>query len=184
MGTANIDPSLKKLLKQRRLYLRKAKPGQHARGEETFFVLLDDGHEDGFQVGHVVEVAGGLAWIAYARAQGYASRKVAVGLPSFEAAVQAVIDHARYDDILRATEARSGTVTTYTAVVDEGHAEWLAALEEPKGITHLGNGRVQFTESAVAFLRNPPMPLALYLEVQADNELVLDLCSYRLTRDR
>jgi hypothetical protein len=94
MDAARIDRSLQKLLQQRRLYLRKAEPGQHHRGEETFFVLLDDGHQDGFQVGHVVRVAGGLAWIAYARTNGHVTSQFP-GLPNFEAAVHTVIDHAR-----------------------------------------------------------------------------------------
>ncbi|TXS35603.1 hypothetical protein EAO75_43920 [Streptomyces sp. uw30] len=184
MDKARIDPSLTKLLKERGLYLRKAQPGQHVAHEETLLVRVADGSPDGFQVGHVVSAAGGMTWIPYARTGGHHTSKVGAGLLSFAAAVQAVVEHARYDDILRAVEAKSGRGTTYTAVVDEGHAEWLAALEEPKGITNLGNGRVRFTESAVAFLRNPPMPLSLYVQVHGADELALDLCSYKLTRDR
>jgi hypothetical protein len=184
MDMARIDPSLTKLLKERGLHLRKAKPGRHVGDEETFLVLVDDGHPDGFQVGHVVAAAGGMTWLPYARTDGGRTRQVGVGLLSFGAAIQAVVEHARFDDILRAVEARSGRGTTYSAVVDEGHAEWLAALEEPEGITNLGNGRVRFTESAVAFLRNPPSPLNLYVQVHGADELALDLCSYKLTRDR
>ncbi|MFE6613214.1 hypothetical protein [Amycolatopsis sp. NPDC057786] len=39
------------------------------------------------------------------------------------------------------------------------------------------------TEAAVVYLRNPPSPLSLYVQVQGD-ELVVDLVPYKLTRDR
>lgn len=82
------------------------------------------GRPGGFPVGHVMAVAGGGAWLAYTR--------VAAGLPTLDAAIRAVLDRARYADILRAVEQSSAAVTTtYTAVVDQGHAEWPRALGEP-----------------------------------------------------
>ncbi|MGY6655005.1 hypothetical protein ACXIZN_22835 [Amycolatopsis sp. TRM77291] len=179
----NIGAAVRRLLEQRKLFL---KP-EHDDFGKVVYVCVDDGAPGGFPVGHVIPTAGGGAWLAYARVpQGgsFGTAQVAVGLPTFDAAIRAVLDHARSADILRAVERSPGAATrTYTAVVDPGHAEWLTTLEEPQGITHLGGGRVRFTEAAVAYLRNPPSPLSLYLQVQ-DDELVVDLVPYKLTRDR
>jgi hypothetical protein len=180
---ANIGSAVRTLLRQRNLFVK----SEHDGSENVVYVCVDDGAPGGFPVGHVIEAAGGRVWLAYARVrtQGvFRNREVAVGLPSCDEAIRAVVEHASYADILRTAERSSAAATTtYVAVVDPGHAEWLAALEEPKGITHLGDGRVRFTESAVAYLRKPPPPLSLYVEVQGD-ELVVDLVPYQLTRER
>lgn len=177
-----VGAAVRRLLEQRNLFLRT----EHDRFEEVVFVCVDDGEPGGYPVGHVMGASGGGAWRAYARVpQGtwFGDARVATGLATVDDAIRAVLEHARYADYLRAVERSAGTVTkTYTAAVDPGHAEWLTTLEEPEGITHLGDGRVRFTESAVAYLRNPPTQLGLFVEVQGD-DLVLDLTPYKLTRD-
>ncbi|WP_340687616.1 hypothetical protein LCL61_16455 [Amycolatopsis coloradensis] len=178
-----IGATVRRLLEQRKLFL---KP-EHDDLGKVVYVCVDDRTPGGFPVGHVIATAGGRAWLAYARIPKggfHEIAQVAAGLPTFDAAIRAVLDHARSADILRAVErSPRAAAKTYTAIVDPGHAEWLTTLEEPQGITHLGNGRVRFTEAAVAYLRNPPSPLSLYVQVQGD-ELVVDLVPYKLTRDR
>ncbi|MEV4449128.1 hypothetical protein [Streptomyces mirabilis] len=49
-------------------------------------------------------------------------------------AVSAVLDHARYGDVMFALEQQSGSVVTYIAEVHRDHATRLAALDEPEGI--------------------------------------------------
>ncbi|MFJ8914822.1 hypothetical protein [Amycolatopsis sp. NPDC102389] len=179
---ADVGAAVRKLLEQRNLFLKT----EHDGPEKIVYVCVDDGEPGGYPVGHAIGTAGGV-WLAYARVpQGtyFDSAQVAVGLPTCDAAVRAVLDHARYADYLRAVERSPGRATkTYTAVVDPGHAEWLAKLEEPRGITRLSDDKVRFTESAVAYLRNPPPPLSLFVEVQGD-QLILDFTTYKLTRDR
>ncbi|MBE1579096.1 hypothetical protein ACFORH_21745 [Amycolatopsis roodepoortensis] len=179
---ADVGAAVRKLLEQRNLFLKTEHDGR----EKIVYVCVDDGASGGLPVGHAIGTAGGV-WLAYARVpQGnyYGNAQVAVGLPTCDAAVRAVLDHARYADILRSVERSSGRAArTYTAVVDPGHAEWLATLEEPKGITQLGKGKVRFTEAAVAYLRNPPPPLSLFVEVKGDH-LILDYMTYDLTPDR
>ncbi|WP_075027157.1 hypothetical protein [Streptomyces mirabilis] len=68
--------------------------------------------------------------------------------------MNAVLDPARYGDVMFALEQRSGSVVTYIAEVHRDHATRLAALDEPEGITRLGNGTVRFTSPAVAHLRS------------------------------
>lgn len=180
---ADVGAAVRRLLEQRNLFL---KP-EHDDFGKVVYVCVDDGTTGGFPVGHVIPTAGGGAWLAYARIPqrgSFGTAQVAVGVPTFDAAIRAVLDHARSADILRAAERSQGAAArTYTAVVDPGHAEWLGTLEEPAGITQLGNGRVRLTEAAVAYLRNPPSPLSLYVQVQGD-ELVVDLVPYKLARDR
>lgn len=62
-------------------------------------------------------------------------------------------------------------------------AEWLADRAEPAGIIHLGNGRVHLTESAFAYLRNPPPSVGLFLFVTDSNKLWIDGDTYPMTRD-
>ncbi|RSN63544.1 hypothetical protein DMH01_13325 [Amycolatopsis sp. WAC 04182] len=179
---ADVGAAVRKLLEQRNLFLKTEHDGR----EKIVYVCVDDGAPGGLPVGHVIGKAGGV-WLAYARVpQGdyFGSAQVALGLTTCDEAVRAVLDHARYSDILRAVERSSGGVAkTYTAVVDPGHAEWLGTLEEPAGITLLGDGKVRFTESAIAYLRKPPPPLSLFVEVQGDR-LILDFMTYDLTPDR
>jgi hypothetical protein len=179
---AEIGAAVRKLLEQRNLFVKT----EHDGPEKIVYVCVDDGAPGGLPIGHVIGTPGGV-WLAYARVpQGtyFGSAQVARGLPTCDAAIRAVLDKARYTDVLRSIERKSATATkTYTAVVDPGHAEWLAQLEQPQGITRLGNDKVRFTEAAVAYLRNPPPPLSLFVEVQGD-ELVLDYMTYKLARDR
>jgi len=179
---ADVGAAVRSLLEQRNLFLKT----EHDGSEKIVYVCVDDGMPGGLPVGHAIRTAGGV-WLAYARVpQGDypGTAQVAVGLPTCDAAIRAVLDHARYADILRSVERSTGAAAkTYTAVVDPGHAEWLTTLEEPQGITHLGNGEVRFTEAAIAYLRNPPPPLSLFIEVQGD-QLILDFMTYRLTQDR
>lgn len=69
---------------------------------------------------------------------------------------------------------------TYIADVDPAYGEWLTQLD---GITHLGDGRVQLTDDAVAFLRNPPSEVGLFVSIEGD-DLFLDFHMYKLKRVR
>ncbi|MGW1882398.1 hypothetical protein [Streptomyces sp. NPDC001970] len=121
---------------------------------------------------------------AYARARPgrvFANDQVDARLLNVEEAVRAVLDHARYGDVLFALEQGAGSDATYTAEVHRAHAAWLAALAEPEGITHLGNGRVRFTGPAVAYLRGLPERLGCH--VDDEDRLRLAGESYRLVRE-
>ncbi|MEU3766690.1 hypothetical protein AB0E55_16660 [Amycolatopsis keratiniphila] len=141
----HVGAAVRRLLEQRNLFLKT----ENDDVGKVVYVCVDDRTPGGFPVGHVIATAGGRTWLAYARVPkgGFHDiAQVAVGVPTFDAAIRAVLDHARSADILRAVERSPGAATkTYTAVVDPGHAEWLTTLEEPQGITHLGGGRVRFT---------------------------------------
>lgn len=179
MGLTNVDPSLKRELQQRKLFLRAEDVGHPW---EVVYVCVDDGHPGGFPVGHVMPAGGRPPWSAYARVRPhspFSNDKVAAGLPSMEAAIRIVLAHAHYGDIMAALEHDSGT---YTAKVHEVHAEWLASLDEPRGITRLGNDRVRFTSAAVAYLRSLPDHLDCHLD--SEDRLWIAGDPYKLTRDR
>ncbi|WP_392753198.1 hypothetical protein [Streptomyces sp. LN590] len=174
-----IDRSLTRLLKQRRLFLTR----ERSDAAEIVYVCVDDGLPGGYPVGYVIPSRTGT-WFAYARARPgrvFANDQVDAGLLSVEEAVRAVLDHARYGDVLFALEQRAGSDATYTAEVHRAHATWLAALAEPEGITHLGNGRVRFTGPAVAYLRGLPERLGCHVE--DEDRIHLGGKSYRLTRE-
>ncbi|MET9582069.1 hypothetical protein ABZY10_02905 [Streptomyces sp. NPDC006539] len=174
-----IDRSLTRLLKQRRLFLTR----ERSDAAEIVYVCVDDGLPGGYPVGYVIPSRTGT-WFAYARARPgrvFANDQVDAGLLSAEEAVRAVLDHARYGDVLFALEQRAGSDATFTAEVHRAHATWLAALAEPEGITHLGNGRVRFTGPAVAYLRGLPERLGCH--VDDEDRIHLGGESYRLTRE-
>jgi hypothetical protein len=110
---------------------------------------------------------------------------VAGGLRGIEAAIHAVLDHAHYGDIMAALERKSGNNATYTATVYEGQAAWLATLDEPDGITHLGGGAVRFTSPAIAYMRSLPEHVgSTGCRVDNEDRLWIAGSSYRLTRER
>ena len=75
--------------------------------------------------------------------------------------------------------------TTYTVVMDEAWAEWVAGVDELQGtVAHLGNGRVRFNETAIAYLRCPRPPLGMYIHVNDDNKLFVDFAFFDLVPDR
>ncbi len=68
----------------------------------------------------------------------------------------------------------------YTANMDEASASWLAGLDEPQGITHLGNGKVRFSQSAYSYLRNVPPHMDVHID--SHDRICLSEGSYQLTR--
>ncbi|MCX5195531.1 hypothetical protein OOK31_16730 [Streptomyces sp. NBC_00249] len=182
MDINRIGRALKEQLKVRRLFLFREPASPHDRGEVTVSVRLDDGHPDGFPVGHVVSTPS--TWIAYARVphgNSFRNREF-LGPLTYEEALERVVTFARYDDLLRHSE-RAGRARTYSVVMGVERAEWLAGHTEPAGITHLGGGRVRLTESAVAYLRNPPPSVGLFLFVTDRDKLWIDGDTYPMTRD-
>nr|BFD86126.1 hypothetical protein StreXyl84_55270 [Streptomyces sp. Xyl84] len=164
MKLSRIDRSVTKLLQRRKLFLKQEQEDDLG---EVVYVCVDDGEPGGFPVGHVMPVAQGRAWLAFARVRPghpFGTDQVAAGLPSVEDALRAVLDHAHYGDIMASLAQESGSTTTYTADVDVEQARWLAALDEPEGMTHLGRGRVRFTGSAVAYLRSLPEHLDCHVD--------------------
>lgn len=176
---AVIESSLATMLKQRRLFLTR----ERSDAAEIVYVCVDDGLPGGYPVGYVIPSRAGT-WFAYARARPgrvFACDQVDAGLLSIDAAVRAVLDHARYGDVLYALEQGAGSDAAYTTEVRQDHAVWLAALAEPEGITHLGNGRVRFTGPAVAYLRGLPERLGCH--VDDEDRIRLAGESYRLIRE-
>ncbi|MFF3653948.1 hypothetical protein [Streptomyces olivochromogenes] len=177
-----IDGSLARVLKHRRLFLSL----ERNEAVEIVYVCVDDGLPGGFPIGHVIATgaSGAGTWSAYARARPgrvFANDQVATGLLSVGEAVGAVLDHARYGDVMFALEQQSGTVVTYIAEVHRDYAAHLAALDEPEGITHLGNGTVRFTSPAVAYLRS--LPERLDCRIDGENRIRLAGESYPLIRE-
>ncbi|MFF3838228.1 hypothetical protein [Streptomyces sp. NPDC001930] len=176
-----ITPALKERLRVRNLFLYK-EPSIGGLGEQAVSVRLNDGASDGFPIGHVV--SSGSTWVSYARVPhgGTFRNREFLGPQTFEDALDTVLTFARYDDLVRASEA-SGRSQGYTVVMGVERAEWLADRTEPAGITHLGAGKVRLTESAVAYLRNPPPSVGLFLFVTDGNKLWIDGDTYPMTRD-
>ncbi|MGI5253489.1 hypothetical protein [Actinacidiphila glaucinigra] len=179
---AVIDGTLTRLLKQRRLFLH------HERNEavEVVYVCVDDGLPGGFPVGHVIPsgASGAATWTAYARVRPgrcFSNDQVGAALLSVHEAVRAVLDHAHYGDVMFALEQEAGSVATYTAEVHQQHAVRLASLDEPEGITHLGNGTVRFTSPAVAYLRS--LPERFGCRVDGEDRIRLAGDSYQLIRE-
>ncbi|MEU5087805.1 hypothetical protein [Streptomyces sp. NPDC021356] len=182
MNPDAIDGSVRKLLKRRKLFLKTERTD---RTGEIVYVCVDDGHPGGFPVGHVTSVAGGVAWLAFARVRPdspFGTEQVAAGLPGVEDALRAVLDHAHYGDIMADLEDASGVATTYTATVDRDQAVWLANLDEPGGVTHLGKGRLRLTGAAVAYLRSLPERLDCHVDHKDRLHLADD--TYQLVRER
>ncbi|MFJ6633959.1 hypothetical protein ACIQMR_21615 [Streptomyces sp. NPDC091376] len=174
-----IDRSLATLLKQRRLFLTR----ERSDAAEVVYVCVNDGLPGGYPIGYVIPSRAGT-WFAYARARPgrvFTCDQVDANLLSIDTAVRAVLDHARYGDVLYALERATGSDTTYTAEVHRDHAAWLTALDVPEGITHLGNGRVRLTGPALAYLRGLPERLGCH--VDDENRLRLAGVSYLLTRE-
>jgi hypothetical protein len=147
---------------------------------------VDDGLPGGFPVGHVIPSgpSGAGTWTAYARVRPgrfFANDQVSARLLSVDEAVRAVLDHARYGDVMFALEQEAGSVATYTAEVHRDHAARLAALDEPEGITHLGNGTVRLTSPAVAYLRS--LPERVGCRIDGEDRIRLAGDSYPLIRE-
>ncbi|WP_329388585.1 hypothetical protein OG625_33870 [Streptomyces sp. NBC_01351] len=173
-----IDGSLTALLTTRGLFLTR----ERSDAAGIVYVCVDDGLPGGYPVGYVVPSRAGT-WFAYARARAgrvFACDQVDAGLSGMEAAVRAVLDHARYGDVLYALARESGAEVSYTAELPRERAAWLAALAAPKGITHLGGGSVRLTGPAVAYLRGLPQRLGCH--VDAEDRLWLAGDPYRLIR--
>ncbi|MGH3900818.1 MAG: hypothetical protein ACRDTA_21755 [Pseudonocardiaceae bacterium] len=181
LDLVNISPSLSKLLKRRKLVLKSE------RDDKGDFVCLyvKGGSPNELPVGFVRPISSGMLWTAHARirpAHIYPYDRVS-GATNFEAGIRAVLDRARYGDILAAHEKESGAVVTYyTAKMHEHHAVWLDMLDEPEGIDHLGNGTVRFTSIALAYMRSLPEHLACYLD--DEDRIWISGTSYRLIRER
>lgn len=176
-----ISPALSERLRARNLFLYQ-EPSMAGPGGQAVSVRLNDGAPDGFPVGHVVSA--GSTWVSYARVwhDGTFRNKEFLGPQTFEEALDTVLTFARYDDLVRASE-RTDRTQGYTVVMGVERAKWLADRTEPAGITHLGDGRVQLSESAVAYLRNPPPSVGLFLFVTDSNKLWIDGDKYPMTRD-
>ncbi|PBC62722.1 hypothetical protein BKI49_15780 [Streptomyces sp. Tue6028] len=175
-----IDRSLTGQLKRRGLFLTQ----ERSDVAEIVYVCVDDGLPGGFPVGYVIPSRAG-AWSAYARVRPgvrvFATDEVGTGLPDVVEAVRAVLDHARYGDVLFALEQETDRDGTYTAQVRREHAAWFAALDAPEGITQLGDGRIRLTAPAVAYLRG--LPARLGCHVDGDDRIRLAGESYVLTRE-
>ncbi|MEV0647914.1 hypothetical protein AB0I28_21865 [Phytomonospora sp. NPDC050363] len=180
MDLNRIGADLKGQLAVRDLFL--LREPSSVPGSQTVSVRLTDGHPDGFPVGHVV--SSGSTWISYARVprDGTFRNNEFLGEQTFEEALETVLTFARYDDIVRDLE-QSGRSRVYKTVMDAERAEWLAEHTEPPGITHLGDGKVHLSESAVAYLRNPPPERGLFLFVTDEDALWIDGDTYPMTRE-
>ncbi|WP_116204725.1 hypothetical protein [Amycolatopsis circi] len=141
----------------------------------TVRVVADDGSRDGFPVGWA-ELAphpfhGRPAWQTVYRSvpgdddsywRGGLARRAAYkpmehgGNEEIRLSIDEILTLARWGDVLAAREVRVGRTGSYTATMDPAQAEWLAGLGEPKGITHLGGGRVRLTAVVVALFRGSP----------------------------
>ncbi|KAA9162672.1 hypothetical protein FPZ12_011505 [Amycolatopsis acidicola] len=168
MGIDRLDRYTQERLRQRNLVVRRPR-------RDTVQICVDDGSREGFRVGWAEKKPrsfdGKLAWQSVYRDvpgnddsywRGGLADKARYtpldygGIEELELAVREILDLARWGDVLAAREIRSGAGGTYTATMDETQAEWLAGLAEPKGITHLGGGRIRLTAVVVALFRGSP----------------------------
>lgn len=161
-------------LKRRGLVLGR----QRAEGRLTVYVCLDQSHREmsGMTVGCAVEGGGQRGyWAAYGRA--YGARSAELGRISdmaadMDGALQDVLDHAYFCDVLERLEAGrpgSHTVAFNNATV----TSWFAELGEPAGLSDLGDGRIRFTRGAVAYFRGFPPDRGMYVDAglfSYDNE--------------
>ncbi|MEV3854993.1 hypothetical protein AB0J38_11780 [Streptomyces sp. NPDC050095] len=167
------------LLKQRGLHLTQ----ERSDAAEITYVCVRDGLPGGYPIGYVLPSRTGT-WFAYARARPgriFACDQVDSGLPSSDAAVRAVVGHARYGDVLQAMELAAGSTATYTVDLPRRHAARLAARAETDGVTRIGPGRVRLTAAAVAYLRGQPERLGRH--VDPDNRLWLEGQPHPLIRE-
>jgi hypothetical protein len=68
----------------------------------------------------------------------------------------------------------------YVGTFPKVHADWLLSLDEPIGITDLGNGRVGFTAEAFTYLRN--LPEILDGRIDGNDTIWIAFDPYKLTR--
>ncbi|MFE6667510.1 hypothetical protein ACFVFH_28615 [Streptomyces sp. NPDC057697] len=181
-------------LRRRSLFLRS---GDTPKSVE---IRVDDGSRDGFVIGWVRQEPHAfrprsLAWQAYARhamndpdywrrrVEGRYAEYGGGGEESVESAIREVLYAASYGDVLAARERETGGNGTYVGTIDERQAQWLGSLDEPKGMTHLGGGRIRFTGTAAAYFRGGPQS-GPYID--ATHLLHLDPLDepYQLTRER
>lgn len=102
---ADVDRSLTSLLNQRRLSF--SPEPERAAAMDAVYVCVDDGFPGGVPIGHVTLSDTGT-WSAYARVRPgrvFAEDQVSAGLPTLEDAVRAVLEHARYEDVLADLES-------------------------------------------------------------------------------
>ncbi|MFI1357451.1 hypothetical protein ACH4TV_28280 [Streptomyces sp. NPDC020898] len=99
---AVVDGAFARLLNQRRLFLSPERPA----ATDAVYVCVDDGFPGGVPIGHVTLSDTGT-WSAYARARPgrvFTEDQVSAGLPNLEDAVRAVLEHARYEDVMAELE--------------------------------------------------------------------------------
>ncbi|MFD9726392.1 hypothetical protein [Streptomyces sp. NPDC059072] len=159
-----IDGSLTALLMTRGLFLTR----ERSDAAGIVYVCVDDGPPGGYPVGYVVPSRTG-SWFAYARARAgrvFACDQVDAGLTGIEAAVRAVLDHARYGDVLYALARERESGDAYTVELHWELAAWLASLSAPRGISRLGARKVRLTGPAVAYLRGLPQRLGCHVDAQ------------------
>ncbi|MFF1360048.1 hypothetical protein [Streptomyces sp. NPDC058297] len=167
MDVSRLSAHAKAELHQRNLFLRPVN------GSTAVQVRVADGSPDGFLIGWVEQEPHPyyrrLVWQHHARRATlepgywhglvnarYDDGNEAGGEESTERAIHELIYVASFGDVLAAREIESGRVETYVATIDEEQAEWLADCAEPKGMTHLGGGKVRLTNIAGPYLRGAP----------------------------
>ncbi|MFE4688115.1 hypothetical protein [Streptomyces sp. NPDC056721] len=167
MDLSRLSANAKAELHLRNLFL------QPVKRSTVVQIRLADGSPDGFLIGWVEQEPHPyhrrLAWQSHARRVNeelgyqrslaearYDEGNKAGGKESIEEAIHEVLYRASWMDVLITREIASGRAETYTATIYEPQAEWLASLDEPKGITHLGGGKTRLTNIAVAYFRGTP----------------------------
>ncbi|GAA1035431.1 hypothetical protein ABT279_27305 [Amycolatopsis sp. NPDC000673] len=168
MAKDRLDSSTVNQVKLRNLAIRQP-------DRKVVQVCADDGSRDGFPVGWA-ELAPHphyrrLSWHTVVRTvpgddysywHGGLARRASYGpvehggRETLGAAIREILTLAQWGDVLADHEVRSGRTGTYLATMDPKQADWLAKLDEPKGITHLGGGRVRLDNVVVALFRGAP----------------------------
>lgn len=101
---AVVDRYLTRLLNERRLFL--SPEPERTAATDAMYVCVDDGFPGGVPIGHVTPSDAGT-WSAYARVRPgriFAEDLVSGELSSLEDAVRAVLEHARYEDVMAELE--------------------------------------------------------------------------------
>ncbi|MGW7538378.1 hypothetical protein [Amycolatopsis sp. NPDC054798] len=163
-----LDPGTANWVKSRNLVLQRP-------DKNTVRVCADDGSRGGFPIGWAelaphpyhrrpvwqtvyrsVPGDDSSYWLGgIARRAGYKTMEHG-GNDDLRLSIDEILTLARWGDVLADREIRSGRTGTYLATMHPVQAEWLAGLDEPKGVAHLGGGRVRLTNVFVALLRGSP----------------------------
>ncbi|WP_154676168.1 hypothetical protein [Amycolatopsis benzoatilytica] len=168
MSKDRLDSYAKGLLELRNLVPRHLRTG-------VVQICADDGSANGFPIGWAEKAPHPyyrrLTWQTVVRGvpgdddsywQGGLARRAKYspsdhgGHETLGRAIQEILTLAMWGDALAAHEIRAGRAGTYTATMDETKANWFARLYQPEGITHLGGGRMRFTNVAIAYFRGNP----------------------------